>query len=210
MVIEKAIKSTWILFLILLFRKRLNIKSFKSSTVILWIFFILYLIVPYGIRIQFENNYGNDLLYKLIKAAVFVNDKIYAMMRYIGSFLYPLNRMILSIPILTYLIYKVYIFKKVISCSKIYENTKIIEVIKSFNLKRNVKVYLNDSLKSPITFGILRPKIVIQREIIEDIKLLEHVLNHELIHIKNIILFLITLQISWLVSIGLILYFGLV
>lgn len=185
MVIEKAIKSTWILFLILLFRKRLNIKSFKSSTVILWIFFILYLIVPYGIRIQFENNYGNDLLYKLIKAAVFVNDKIYAMMRYIGSFLYPLNRMILSIPILTYLIYKVYIFKKVISCSKIYENTKIIEVIKSFNLKRNVKVYLNDSLKSPITFGILRPKIVIQREIIEDIKLLEHVLNHELIHIKK-------------------------
>ena len=38
MVIEKAIKSTWILFLILLFRKNLNIKSFKSSTVILWVF----------------------------------------------------------------------------------------------------------------------------------------------------------------------------
>lgn len=185
MVIEKAIKSTWILFLILLFRKRLNIKSFKSSTVILWIFFILYLIVPYGIRFQFQNNSGDDFLYKLIKAAVFVNDKIYVMMRYIGSFLYPLNRMILSIPIVIYLIYKIYIFKKVISQSEIYENSKIIETIKSFNLKRSVKVYLNDNLKSPITFGILRPKIVVQRDIIEDPELLEHALNHELIHIKR-------------------------
>ena len=185
MVIEKAIKSTWILFLILLFRKRLNIKSFKSSTVILWIFFILYLIVPYGIRFQFQNNSGDDFLSKLIKAAVFVNDKIYVMMRYIGSFLYPLNRMILSIPIVIYLIYKIYIFKKVISQSEIYENSKIIETIKSFNLKRSVKVYLNDNLKSPITFGILRPKIVVQRDIIEDPELLEHALNHELIHIKR-------------------------
>lgn len=77
MVIEKAIKSTWILFLILLFRKRLNIKSFKSSTVILWFFFILYLIVPYGIRIQFENGNVNDIISKFVKIAVFINDEIY-------------------------------------------------------------------------------------------------------------------------------------
>ncbi len=77
MVIEKAIKSTWILFLILLFRKNLNIKSFKSSTVILWVFFILYLIVPYGIRIQFENGNVNDIISKFVKIAVFINDEIY-------------------------------------------------------------------------------------------------------------------------------------
>lgn len=185
MVIEKAIKSTWILFLILLFRKRLNIKSFKLSTVILWIFFFLYLIIPYGIRFQFENNSGDDLFSKFIKIAVFLNDKIYVTMRYTGSFLYPLNRMILSLPIVIYLIYKIYIFRKVISRSEIYENIKIIDTIKSFNLKRNVKVYINDKIKSPITFGILRPKIVIQREIIDDTELLNHVLIHELMHIKK-------------------------
>lgn len=185
MVIEKAIKSTWILFLILLFRKRLNIKSFKLSTIILWIFFFLYLIIPYGIRFQFENNSGDDLLSKFIKVAVFLNDKIYVTMRYIGSFLYPFNRMILSLPIFLYLIYKVYIFRKVTSRSKIYENKRVIEIISSFNLKRQVKVYINDDLKSPMTFGILRPKIVIQREIIDDIELLNHVLIHELMHIKK-------------------------
>ncbi|MCW6677647.1 M56 family metallopeptidase [Anaerococcus sp. NML200574] len=185
MVIEKAIKSTWILFLILLFRKRLNIKSFKSSTAILWIFFLLYLIIPYGIRFQFENNYGNGLLFKFIKVAIFVNDKIYVTMMFIGSFLYPLNRMILSLPLCIYLIYKIYIFKKVINNSKIYEDKRILNTIRSFNLKRQVRVYINDDLKSPITFGVLRPKIVIQREVIEDTKLLDHVLIHELMHIKK-------------------------
>lgn len=185
MVIEKAIKSTRILFLILLFRKRLNIKSFKSSTSILWIFLLLYLIIPYGIRIQFENNNGDDILSKLIKIIVYVNDRIYETMRYLGSFLYPLNRLILSLPICIYLIYKIYIFKKVINNSKIYEDKRILDTIKSFDLKRKVKVYINNDLNSPITFGVLRPKIVIQREIIEDTKLLDHVLIHELTHIKK-------------------------
>ena len=185
MVIEKAIKSTWILFLILLFRKNLNIKSFKSSTVILWFFFILYLIVPYGIRIQFENGNVNDIISKFVKIAVFINDEIYIFMRRIGSYLYPLNRMILSLPIFIYLIYKVYIFRNVISTSKVYEDKRISDTIKSFNLKRKVKVYINDDLKSPLTFGILGPKIVIQREIIDDTELLNHVLIHELIHIKK-------------------------
>lgn len=185
MVIEKAIKSTWILFLILLFRKRLNIKSFKSSTVILWIFFILYLIVPYGIRIQFENGSLGDILSRIIKIAVFINDEIYFVMKYVGSYLYPINRMILSLPIFIYLIYKVYVFNKVIGDSKVYEDKRILDTIKSFNLKRKVKVYINDDLKSPLTFGILRPKIVIQREIIDDTELLDHVLIHELIHIKK-------------------------
>ncbi len=106
-------------------------------------------------------------------------------MRRIGSYLYPLNRMILSLPILIYLIYKVYVFNKVIGDSKVYEDKRILDTINSFNLKRKVKVYINDDIKSPLTFGILRPKIVIQREIIDDTELLNHVLIHELIHIKK-------------------------
>lgn len=148
-------------------------------------FFILYLIVPYGIRIQFENGNVNDIISKFVKIAVFINDEIYIFMRRIGSYLYPLNRMILSLPILIYLIYKVYVFNKVIGDSKVYEDKRILDTINSFNLKRKVKVYINDDLKSPLTFGILSPKIVIQREIIDDTELLNHVLIHELIHIKK-------------------------
>lgn len=184
-ILDKGIRGVWILFLILLFRKRLNLKSFKSANIILWTFFLVYLIGPYGIRIQFENNSHNKIISNSISLLIFISDNIDRVVLVIEEFLYPLNRIILSLPIFLYLIYKVYIFRKVISTSKICEDKRILDIINSFNLKRQVKVYINDSLKSPMTFGILRPKIVIQREIIDDTELLDHVIIHELMHIKK-------------------------
>lgn len=184
-ILDKGIRSIWIIFLILLFRKRLNLKSFKSANVILRTLFLIYLIQPYGLRVQFENNTETNILSSFINLLTFINDNINRVVLAIETFLYPLNRIILSLPILIYLIYKVYVFNKVIGDSKVYEDKRILDTIKSFNLKRKVKVYINDDLKSPLTFGILRPKIVIQREIIDDTELLKHVLIHELIHIKK-------------------------
>ncbi|WP_311531080.1 M56 family metallopeptidase [uncultured Anaerococcus sp.] len=184
-ILDKGIRSVWILFLILIFRKRLNLKSFKSANVILWTFFLAYLIVPYGFRIQFDANGDSEIITRIIRLITFINDIINKVTLDIEAFLYPLNRIILSLPLCIYLIYKIYIFKKVINNSKIYEDKRILNTIKSFNLKRKVKVYINNDLNSPITFGVLRPKIVIQREIIEDTKLLDHVLIHELTHIKK-------------------------
>jgi len=184
-ILDKGIRSIWIIFLILLFRKRLNLKSFKSANVILRTLFLVYLIQPYGLRVQFENNTETNILSSFINLLTFINDNINRVVLAIETFLYPLNRIILSLPIFIYLIYKVYVFNKVIGDSKVYEDKRILDTIKSFNLKRKVKVYINDDLKSPLTFGILRPKIVIQREIIDDTELLNHVLIHELIHIKK-------------------------
>ena len=184
-ILDKGIRGVWILFLILLFRKRLNLKSFKSANVILWTLFIVYLIQPYGLRVQFENNTETNILLSFINLLTFINDNIDRVVLAIEEFLYPLNRIILSLPIFIYLIYKVYIFRNVISTSKICEDKRILDTINSFNLKRQVKVYINDALKSPMTFGILRPKIVIQREIIDDTELLYHVLIHELMHTKK-------------------------
>ena len=184
-ILDKGIRSIWIIFLILLFRKRLNLKSFKSANVILRTLFLVYLIQPYGLRVQFENNTETNILSSFINLLTFINDNIDRLVLAIEEFLYPLNRIILSLPIFIYLIYKVYIFRNVISTSKICEDKRILDTINSFNLKRQVKVYTNDALKSPMTFGILRPKIVIQREIIDDTELLYHVLIHELMHIKK-------------------------
>ncbi len=61
-ILDKGIRSVWILFLILIFRKRLNLKSFKSANVILWTFFLAYLIVPYGFRIQFDANGDSEII----------------------------------------------------------------------------------------------------------------------------------------------------
>ena len=69
--------------------------------------------------------------------------------------------------------------------SSLYENEKIREKIKSFGMEKEIEVYINDNLTSPISYGIFSPKIVLQSFILEDDKLLDHVLTHELVHIKN-------------------------
>ena len=59
------------------------------------------------------------------------------------------------------------------------------EKISKFGLKRKVRIYINNNFKTPLTFGILRPKIILQDHILADEELLDHVLIHELIHIKK-------------------------
>ena len=45
-VLYKSLKSIIILILILLFRKRLNLKSTKGANIILWTLLLVYLIFP--------------------------------------------------------------------------------------------------------------------------------------------------------------------
>ena len=184
MVIEKAMKSIRILFLILIFRKKLNTKSFKSANVILWGLYLVYLIIPKGIRIQFEND-RNDLLGSVIGLIVFINDKFYQALMFFDSYLYSLRRLIPTALLLFYLLYEIYSFYRVMRKSSLCENEKIREKIKIFGIDKEIEVYINDNLTSPISYGIFSPKIVLQSFILEDDKLLDHVLTHELVHIKN-------------------------
>ncbi|WP_238318862.1 M56 family metallopeptidase [Peptoniphilus sp. BV3C26] len=57
--------------------------------------------------------------------------------------------------------------------------------ISKFGLKRKVRIYINNNFKTPLTFGILRPRIILQDHILADEELLDHVLIHELMHIKK-------------------------
>jgi len=69
--------------------------------------------------------------------------------------------------------------------SALNENSLCKEKISEFGLKRKVEIYINNNFKTPLTFGVLRPKIILQDHILDDEKLLDHVLIHELIHIKK-------------------------
>ncbi len=64
------------------------------------------------------------------------------------------------------------------------DNAFVNELVGGFHLKRKVTVLLNDNISTPVTYGIFRPKIVLQSYILEDEELLEHVLVHEMTHIK--------------------------
>ncbi|HFR3882759.1 TPA: M56 family metallopeptidase, partial [Streptococcus suis] len=66
------------------------------------------------------------------------------------------------------------------------ENDKrVIEALNLFKLKRKINILVNDKIKVPITYGVIRPKIILQSHILEDDELLKCVLIHELTHIKK-------------------------
>ncbi len=65
----KSFKSFLLIILILLVRKSLNKKAFKSASIILWAILFVYLICPYQILIKIEefnsNKVFNFILYIL-------------------------------------------------------------------------------------------------------------------------------------------------
>lgn len=181
-ILEKSIKSLFLLAIIFLVRPTLNKKAFRSASIILWIFLLIYLISPYELEIGIENAKGNRILLAITN---FFDSSLGWLANEIGSIFFKLNRLIGSILIFTYLGIKIYRFNKVMKGSTLTRNTLCKVKIREFGLKRKVEIYINDNLKTPLTFGILRPKIILQDHILADEKLLDHVLIHELIHIKK-------------------------
>ena len=181
-ILEKSIKSLFLLAIIFLARPILNKKAFRSASLILWILLLIYLISPYELEIGIENVKGNSILLAITN---FLDSFLGWLINKIGSIFFKLNRLIGSILIFTYLGRKIYKFNKVMKVSTLTQNTLCKKKIKEFGLKRKVEIYINNNLKTPLTFGILRPRIILQDHILADEKLLDHVLIHELMHIRK-------------------------
>lgn len=181
-ILEKSIKSLFLIAIIFLVRPTLNKKAFRSASLVLWIFLLIYLISPYELEVGIENAKGNSILLAITN---FFNSSLGWLVNEIGSIFFKLNRLIGSILIFTYLGIKIYKFQKVMKGSVLIDNSLCKEKIREFGLKRKVEIYINNNLKTPLTFGILKPKIILQDHILADEKLLDHVLIHEMIHIKK-------------------------
>ena len=180
--LEKSIKSLYLLVLILLVRPILNKKAFRSASIVLWIVLLIYLISPYELEIGIENVKENSILLAITN---FFEHSLGWLVNKIGSIFFKLNRLIGSVLIFTYLVIKIYKFHTVMKGSTLTQNTLCKKKIREFGLKRKVEIYINNNLKTPLTFGILRPKIILQDHILADEKLQDHVLIHELMHIKK-------------------------
>ena len=183
--LEKSIKSLYLLVLILLVRPILNKKAFRSASIILWIVLLIYLTSPYELMIGIDCAKENSILSYLLILTNFFNYCLCWLVNKLGYIFFKLNRLIGSILIFTYLVIKIYKFHKVMKGSALNENSLCKEKIREFGLKRKVEIYINNNLKTPLTFGILKPKIILQDHILADEKLLDHVLIHELMHIKK-------------------------
>ncbi|MDO5096792.1 MAG: M56 family metallopeptidase [Peptostreptococcaceae bacterium] len=70
--------------------------------------------------------------------------------------------------------------------SKVFENELCDEILEKENLRRKVVVKTTNNIKSPLTYGIIKPVILLPTNIIKySNEELEFILLHELTHIKN-------------------------
>ena len=184
-ILEKSIKSLFLLAIIFLVRPILNKKAFRSASIILWIVLLIYLISPYELELGIDNAKENSILSNLLALTNLFNSFIGWLVNKLGYIFFKLNRLIGSVLIFTYLVIKIYKFHTVMKGSTLTQNTLCKKKIREFGLKRKVEIYINNNLKTPLTFGILRPRIILQDHILADEKLLDHVLIHELMHIRK-------------------------
>lgn len=184
-ILEKSIKSLFLLAIIFLVRPILNKKAFRSASIVLWIVLLIYLISPYELMIGIDCVKKNGILSYLIALTNLFNSCLCWLVNKLGYIFFKLNRLIGSVLIFTYLVIKIYKFHTVMKGSTLTQNTLCKKKIREFGLKRKVEIYINNNFKTPLTFGILRPRIILQDHILADEELLDHVLIHELMHIKK-------------------------
>ena len=181
----KSLKSILIIFIILIFRKRLNLKSNKGANTILWTLLLIYLIFPKDILFSLKANESSKLIRTIFAPSILINQAAINITYKFPS-LSRINRIVGSILLVIYTLYQFIKFKNVISNSyELKERTHLNKCLKKFNIKREVKIYINDEIDTPITYGIFRPKIILQKSILKDWDLLDHVLTHELVHIEK-------------------------
>lgn len=184
--LERSIKSIFIIALILLVRRKLNIKSIKWANMILWSILFIYLIFPYSVLIEIENPSRYGVLQYIIDLILIISEYIRAFVKDFGYLLLKINRVFVASLFLVYVIKQIVKRNKAMKNSISVENDKrVIDVLNLFKLKRKINILVNDKIKVPITYGVIRPKIILQSHILKDDELLKYVLIHELTHIKK-------------------------
>lgn len=184
--LERSIKSIFILALILVVRRKLNIKSIKWANMILWSILFIYLIFPYSFLVEIENPSQYGILQYILEPILIISEYIRAFVKDFGYLLSKINRVFVAS------LFFVYVIKQIVKRNKAMKNSipvendkRVIEALNLFRLKRKIDVLISDKIKVPITYGVIHPKIILQSHILKDDELLKYVLIHELTHIRK-------------------------
>lgn len=184
--LQRSLKSIFLIGLIILSRKKLNEKSIKWANIILWSILFIYLIFPHGILIEVDDLDKLGPMKKIFELSILTKSYLRAFEITFGNVLSDLNLTIIASLLVIFMLRRIYLRNKSLKeTSLIDHDIRINDQIKSFNLKRKIKVLANDRVKVPMTFGIIKPKILIPNQILDDDDLLKYVMVHELTHIKK-------------------------
>ena len=184
--LNRSIKSIFILAIILFIRKMLNIKSIRWANIILWMVFFVYLLFPCSILITVTDFGKCEWPQDLLQSMSVISGHIKKIEKEAGYILSPINQMFVTGLVLIYVAVQIIKRNRTMRDSLMIERgSKADEYLSLFNLRRKVDIFINDKIASPVTYGIIHPKIVLQSYIFEDDELLKYVLIHELTHIKK-------------------------
>ena len=184
--LNRSIKSIFILAIILFIRKILNTKSIRWANIILWMIFFVYLLFPRSILITVTDFEKFGWLQDILRSMSVISGHIKKIEKEAGYILSPINQMFVTGLVLIYVVVQIIKRNRTMRDSVIIERgSKADEYLSLFNLRRKVDIFINDKIASPVTYGIIHPKIVLQSYIFEDDELLKYVLIHELTHIKK-------------------------
>ena len=184
--LDRNIKSVLIIALILIVRKKLNRQASKRANLFLWSLLIIFLLFPYNISISVDQDIQHGLFQPLISFMLGLTQMLRFLNLGLGSFFSENNRRIVTICLVAYFIIKVYKRNTVMREAKRIElDQRIHEILQEFHLRREIEVYAHDQVPTSITFGIFRPKIILESSVLQDDFLLKDVLEHELMHIKH-------------------------
>ena len=184
--LTRSIKSIFILAVILLIRKMLNIKSIRWANIILWMIFFIYLLFPRSILITVADFGKCEWLQDILQSMSVISGYIRGIEREVNYFLSPINRIFVTGLLIIYVAVQIIKRNRTMRDSVILEKgVKVEKYLSLFQLRRKVDIFINDKIASPVTYGIIRPKIVLQSYIFEDEELLKYVLIHEMTHIKK-------------------------
>ncbi len=181
--IEKSIKGVVLILIILIARQRLNKTSFRHASMILWFIFIAYLLCPYAISVDPREA---GILSGVLTPIAYINKFLENIDQSANIWLTTINRLIVASFLIAYILYHVIKMNKLLMNSSIIEpDDRILDCIKSVDPKRKIIFLTNDEIGGAFTCGLLRPKIIIPRHVLNDNELLPFVLMHELMHVKK-------------------------
>ena len=184
--LNRSIKSIFILAVILLIRKMLNIKSIRWANIILWMIFFIYLLFPRSMLITVADFGKCEWLQDILQSMSVISGYIRGIEREVNYFLSPINRIFVTGLLIIYVAVQIIKRNRTMRDSVILEKgVKVEKYLSLFQLRRKVDIFINDKIASPVTYGIIHPKIVLQSYIFEDEELLKYVLIHEMTHIKK-------------------------
>lgn len=184
--LERSIKSIFIIALILLIRRELNVKSIKWANMILWSVLFIYLIFPCSFLMNSRDLSKYEGLQYISEPIILIDEYIREFTIQFGQLLSRINRSFVASLLLIYTARQIIRRNRATrNCVPTENDERIQEALSLFKLRRKVDILINDKVKVPITYGIIHPKIIVQSNILEDDELLKYVLIHELIHIKK-------------------------